>query len=117
MPKNRYSGDVFGKKKSDSTRNDGDIAGHYPYSQERWRFYENTIDETNRIFLEYNEDARYQHQAFGTGVSNGGSYDVHEISPNAGETLIFKTTERFRYVVGYESVVTWAFGISQDLQE
>lgn len=117
MPENRYSGDVFGKKIADSTRNNADIAGHYPYSQERWRFFETDVTEANRIFLEYNEDARYQHQAFGTGVSNGGSGDVHTISPNAGDTLYFKTAERFLYIVGYESRATCAFNINQQLQE
>ena len=116
MPENRYSGDVFGKNIADSTKNDGDLAAHYPYSQERWRFFETNLDEANRIFLEYTEDARYTHQAFGTGVSNGGSSDVHTISPGANETLYFKTAERFKYVVGYESRSTWAFSTNQDLQ-
>lgn len=112
MPSNRYSGDVFGKKISDSTRNNADIAGHYPYSPERWRFFENSISESNRLFLEYTDDSRYDHQGF-----NGrGNWDLHTIKPNAGDTLIFKTAERFRYVVGYESVPTWAFSINKALQ-
>jgi len=113
---NRYSGDVFGKNVADSTRNDGDLAAHYPYSQERWRFFETNLDEANRLFLEYTEDGRYQHPSFGAGASNGGTQDVHTISPNAGDTLYFKTAERFRYVVGYESRATWAFSINQALQ-
>lgn len=113
MPENRYSGDVFGKKIADSTANNADIAGHYPYSPERWRFFETDLQESNRIFLEYSDDSRYAHQGF-----NGrGSYDVHELTPVSGDTLYFKTAERFRYVVGYESVPTMAISTNQALQD
>jgi hypothetical protein len=81
-----------------------DIASHYPYSPVRWRIF---VDG-NRVFPEYNTVSQYNHAS-----------DVHELTPNAGETVAFETTERPRYVVAYELAVTFAFNLNKaggDLQ-
>jgi len=104
--------DVFGKTIVDSTRNEADIASHYPFNPERWRFYQTDDSESNRIFLQYSTDSRYEHQRF----DGNGEFDVHTIKPGSGETLIFQTPEIFRYVVGYEAFVTQALTINQSLQ-
>jgi len=103
--------DVFGKLIADNTRSEGNIASHYPYNPERWRLYSGSVSESNRIFLMYGDDTRYEHQRF-----NGrGEYDVHKLKPTAGETLIMQAPEIFRYVVGYEALVTQALSINQEL--
>jgi len=106
--------DAFDKLIADNTQNELDLASHYPYSQERWRFFSGDPEvSSNRIFLQYNQsDSRYQHQRF-----NGtGDFDVHTLVPAAGELLTFRTAERLRYTVGYEGFATMAFSINQSLQ-
>lgn len=81
-----------------------DVASHYPYSPERWRL----LVDGSRVFPEYNTVSQYTH---------GG--DVHEITPNAGETVVFQTAERPRYVVQYELASTFASNLNKagaDLQ-
>lgn len=78
-----------------------DIAAHYPYSPVRWRLF---VDGS-RVFPEYNSVSQYNHAT-----------DVHELKPNAGETVVFETTERPRYVVAYELAATFAFDYNQELQ-
>ena len=106
--------DTFGKKIADSTRNAADIASHYPYSPERWKFFSgDASNPANQVFLQYNNgDSRYAHQRF-----NGtGEFDVHQINPSGGEKLTFRTAERFRYIVGYEGQFSLSFGLEQSLQ-
>lgn len=104
--------DQFGMGIQDGTRNEADLPSHYPASPERWRFFHTDISESNRIFLQYSNDNRYAHQRF----DGNGEYDVHQIMPSPGETLIFRTAERFRYKTGYEAEVTQAFSVNQSLQ-
>lgn len=75
-----------------------DIASHYPYSAVRWRLF---VDDS-RIFPTYNTVAQYNHAG-----------DVHEITPNAGETVVFETTERPRYAVQYELAATFACALNK----
>jgi len=77
-----------------------DIASHYPYSPVRWQI---SVDGS-RVFPEYDNVAQYNH----TG-------DYHELSPAAGETVVFRTQERPRYVVAFELAVTFAFAVNQSL--
>jgi hypothetical protein len=93
--------DAFGKLIADSTTNELDIASHYPYSPERWRLL---VDGT-RQFPAYGSVSQYNHAT-----------DVHEISPQAGETVTFETNERPRYVVQYEQKVSMSLSLSQALQ-
>ena len=93
--------DVFGKPIADNTVNKIDLASHYPYSPERWRIY---VDGS-KVFPEYNSVAQYNHNV-----------DVHELKPNAGETVAFETAERPRYVVQYEAIASFALSINQKLQ-
>jgi hypothetical protein len=93
--------DAFGKLIADSTTNELDIASHYPYSPERWRLLVNGTRE----FPAYGSVSQYNHAT-----------DVHEISPQAGETVTFETNERPRYVVQYEQKVSASFGLKQNLQ-
>lgn len=95
------SKDVFDKQIADGTANQIDLASHYPQNPERWRVF---VDGSRQL-LQYTSIDQYTH----TG-------DVHELSPNAGETVTFESTERPRYVVQYETAVTWAFAVTQSLQ-
>lgn len=79
-----------------------DLAAHYDYSPERWRLF---VDGS-RVFPEYNTVSQYNHAG-----------DVHEIQPAAGETVVFESAERPRYVVQYELAATWAFAINQSLSD
>lgn len=77
------------------------LASHYPYSPERWRLF---VDGS-RVFPEYGAVSQYTH-----------TDDKHGLSPAAGETVIFESTERPRYTVQYELAATWAFATNQSLQ-
>lgn len=91
--------DAFENQIADRT-NVLDLAGHYPYSPERWRLF---VDGT-RQFPEYGSVAQYNHAG-----------DYHELNPAAGETVTFESAERPRYVVAYELSATWAFAVNQSL--
>ncbi len=92
--------DAFGKLIADGTTHRLDIPSHYPYNPERWRLFVDGV----RQFPEYGTVDQYAHQD-----------DVHALSPAAGESVVMETTERPRYVVGYEAVTTWALAINQAL--
>jgi len=77
-----------------------DVASHYPYSPMRWRI---TVDGS-RVFPEYGSISQYNHAG-----------DVHELTPSGGETIVYHTAERPRYVVGFELSVTLAFSVNQSL--
>lgn len=93
--------DAFGTQIADSTTNEADIAGHYEFTPERWRFYVNG----NREFLQYTSSPKYTETA-----------DGHRLTPAAGDTLEFLTAERYRYIVGYTIEPSWALEINQSLQ-
>jgi hypothetical protein len=77
-----------------------DLAAHYPYSPERWRIF---VDGT-RKFPNYGNVEQYDHDT-----------DRHLLQPNAGETVVFESAERPRYVVAYELEATFANTINQAL--
>jgi len=93
--------DVFGDQSTKTTTNESNLAGHYAYSPERWRLFDG---QGTRLFPEYDSVPQYTHAG-----------DYHELSPNAGETVIFETAERYRYVVQYELEATWALALNQEL--
>lgn len=93
--------DAFGNDISNRT-NVLDLAAHYHYSPERWRLF---VDGS-RVFPEYNAVSQYNHAG-----------DVHELQPAAGETVVFESAERPRYVVQYELASTFAFALNQSLSD
>lgn len=93
--------DVFEKQIADGTRGLIDIASHYAYTPERWRFY---VDGQRQL-LEYNSSPQYTH-----------TEDTHQLSPNAGETITLETTDDVVYTVQYELALTWAFELQQSLE-
>lgn len=97
----REFADAFGSQVTKGTTNKADIAGHYPYSPERFRFFVNG----NRQFIQYNSVSQYNDIV-----------DGHELSPAQGETATLTTTERFRYVVGYVSEPSMALQFSRSLE-
>lgn len=91
--------DAFGSQVAART-NVLDLASHYPYSPERWRLF---VDGA-RQFPGYNTVAQYTHDT-----------DRHRLSPAGGETVVFESAERPRYVVQYELAATFAFAVNQSL--
>lgn len=113
MPHEAALTDLFGKPIADGTKSEANIASHFPYNPERWRLYSGSATEANRIFLRYNpNEGSYDQQR----LNGNGEWDVHTLKPDAGETLIMETAERFNYVVGYEAYITHALSISQALK-
>lgn len=94
------SRDAFGKLIADGTRNKLDIPSHYPYNPERWRIFKNGT----RQLKQYNAVSEYNHAT-----------DVHELSPSGGDTIVFESAERFRYVVQFELSSTFALSTNQAL--
>lgn len=97
--------DVFRTQVTKTTTNESNLAGHYPYSPERWRLFKGSTASGNRLFPEYDSVPEYNHAG-----------DYHELMPAGGETIIFETAERYRYVVQYELNATWAWAINQPLE-
>jgi len=96
LDKNR---DAFDNETTNRT-NILDLASHYPYSPERWRIF---VDGT-RQFPSYNSVPQYTHDD-----------DRHLLQPAAGETVVFESAEKPRYVVGYELEATFAHTVNQAL--
>ena len=105
----RETRDVFNDDTAKTTTNESNLAGHYPYSPERWRLFTGSVASGNRLFPEYEPDINdlpeYTHAG-----------DYHRLQPAGGETVIFETAERYRYTVQYELEATWAWAINQPLQ-
>lgn len=97
--------EAFGDRVVKTTTNESNLAGHYPYNPERWRLFKGSTASGNRLFPEYDSVPEYNHAG-----------DYHELQPAAGETLIFETAERYRYIVQYVLEATWALAINQPLQ-
>lgn len=94
--------DALGSNIVQNTRNVADLAGHYPFSPERFRLY---IDG-NRQNIQYGAISQYNKQI-----------DYHELIPNQGEVVTLKTAERFRYVVGFIIEPSYALAVSRSLEE
>ena len=95
--------DAFDRDISLGTTNEADLAGHYPYSPERYRVFVNG----NRQFIQYDgEPTDYEDIV-----------DGHLLKPQtSGDVVTFQTAERYRYVVQY--VIEWSFAtqLNQELQ-
>jgi hypothetical protein len=96
----RKNNDAFGNSILNRT-NVLDLAAHYPYSPERWRIF---VDGS-RVFPEYTSVSQYTHDT-----------DRHLLQPAAGETVVFESAEKPRYVVQYELACTLTFALNQSLQ-
>lgn len=96
------STDAFGNGISQGTTNEADLAGHYPYSPERYRLF---VDD-ERQQIQYGDNPAQ----FTDGV------DSFTLTPQAADEVVrLRTTERYRYVVQY--VIEWslAFQTNQSL--
>jgi len=96
-------GDAFGNLIALGSTNEADLAGHYSYSQERYRVF---VDGT-RQQIQYN----------GTPAQFTDNVDSFSLLPQStGEVVTLKTAERYRYVVQY--IIEWsmAFQTNQALQ-
>lgn len=94
--------DSFGDLVADGTTIRADVAGHYPFSAERHRFFENG----NRIFVQYGEGASiYQDTT-----------DGHVLSPGQDDVLTLRSAEKYRYVVGYDMIASFSYGTNRALE-
>jgi hypothetical protein len=97
------SREAFDRDVSLGTTNEADLAGHYPYSPERFRVFVNGT----RQFIQYDgEPPEYEDIV-----------DGHLLKPQtSGDVVTFQTSERYRYVVQY--VIEWSFStqLNQELQ-
>lgn len=97
----RQTTDNFDKLLVRNTTNKADLAAHYDLSPERYRF---EVDGVRRYL------------AYGVPSQVTDSTDSYDVNPNAGETNILRTAERWRYPVGYTVSVSWAEQLNQSLQ-
>lgn len=98
--------DAFGNEISRTTRNNADLASHYQYTPERHRLYKNGTRELIHYDVDGSSDLE---------DNRAGAEDVFVLTPSAGDTLQFRSAERFRYTVNYVSQVTQAFAVNQSL--
>jgi len=97
------SDDAFGNRIVQNTEVEADLAGHYPYSPERWHLYVNGA----RQFPQYGDVPELTDAP-----------DVHRLIPqNEGDVVTLRTTEVFRYIVGYVLEWSCAFQTNQPLQD
>ena len=99
--------DAFGNQLARTTQNNADLASHYRYNPERYRFYRNGARE----LLQYKDIASYPY----FDDQRSGDEDAFVLQPDGGDTLLFKTAERFRYTVNFVSEMSVAMGINQEL--
>ena len=99
--------DAFGNQLARTTQNNADLASHYRYNPERYRFYRNG----SRELLQYKDLNNYDY----FDDQRSGDEDAFVLQPDGGDTLLFKTAERFRYTVNFVSEVSLALGINQAL--
>jgi len=97
--------DVFGSDTVKTVSNESNIAGHYPYSPERWRLFDGDKATGTRLAPEYDDVPEYNHVG-----------DYHELRPSGGQTVVFESAERYRYVVSFETEASFALAINQELQ-
>jgi len=99
--------DAFGNQLARTTQNNADLASHYRYNPERYRFYRNG----SRELLQYEDIANYDY----FDDQRSGDEDAFVLQPDGGDTLLFKTAERFRYTVNFVSELSIALGVNQEL--
>ena len=90
----RNSSDAFRQLVTKGTRNTLDLPAFYDFSEERYRFIENgtRIQDPNADSTRFSDqDTQFL------------------LEPEAGDTLVFKTAEKPRYIVGSDAAVSWSF--------
>jgi len=97
--------DVFGSQSVKNVSNETNLAGHYAYSPERWRLFDGDKATGTRLAPEYDDVPEYNHVG-----------DYHELKPSGGQTVVFESAERYRYVVNFETEVSFTPRINQELQ-
>lgn len=100
--------DLFGKLIADSTENRADLASHFDFSQERWRYFrrDSTSGSLSREYIAYGNK---------TGFTD--TVDSYIIEPTSTDYIAqLETAERFRYNVGYTSKISFAFQTNQSLK-
>lgn len=102
------SRDAFDNDLVRVTQNDADLAAHYRATPERYRLRRNG----SRVLYQYLDLDAYQYFA----DRRAGDEDVYVLSPDGGDTMDFRTAERFRYTVNFISEVTQALALSQPLE-
>lgn len=104
------SSDAFGRLIADGTTNRGDLASHFRFTPESYRYYRNG----SRVALQYDSTFRDTNtDSTGTFDDSG---DTYTLSPDADDTLILQSAERFRYVVAYESEFSQAWKANRSLE-
>lgn len=100
------SHDQFDQLIADGRTNEGDIAAHFDYTPERWRvdYDAGSTGTWDRRFIQYGDAANH---------TDG--EDSQTLAPADGDTMRLRTAERFRYVVQYSIVPSWAFQLNQGL--
>lgn len=109
IPAFKNSIDSFGNLISRNTTNEADIGAEYPFSPERLRLYE----DNQRVFVQYGENPT---NTEGNTILND-AVDSWFLRPSQGSVVKFTTAERFRYIVGYVIVPSFAFAINKQLNE
>jgi hypothetical protein len=99
--------DAFDNQLARTTQNNADLAAHYNYSPERYRFYRNGT----RVLLQYEDISAYEYFS----DRRSGDEDVFVLQPDGGDTLLLKTAERFRYTVNFVSELSMAMAVNQEL--
>lgn len=92
--------DAFGYPVVKGVRNTLDLPASYKFSEERYRYIENGT----RIQDPEADSTRF--------TGNGKEFII---TPQAGDTIEFKTAEAPRYIVGHDSAPSWAFQLGSDL--
>lgn len=92
--------DAFGYPVVKNPRNSLDLPSPYDFNEERYRYIENGV----RIQDPDSDSTRFD-----------GAGKAFNISPQAGDTIEFKTAEAPRYVVGHDAAASWAFQMISDL--
>jgi hypothetical protein len=103
----RESRDAFDNDLVRVTRNDADLAAHYRATPERFRLRRNG----ERVLYQYLDLSNYAYFS----DQEAGDEDVYVLFPDGGDTMDFRTAERFRYTVNFISEVTQAVALSDPL--
>lgn len=94
--------DAFGNQVSRGTNNKLDLPADKPYSEERFRLFENG----DRVNINYSEGENIFEDL----------QDVYKITVPEDEEIIFRNAEKQRYVVGYEAEWSNSFELNRELQ-
>lgn len=92
--------DGFGNLSINKITNKINISSDKRYNPERHRVY---VDGQRQL-IQYADIIQYNHAG-----------DVHELKPSAGEKVLFRGAERFRYQVNFELLASFSYTLNQTL--